>query len=130
MEVRTLEDLVRFDPEKKQKIPVFDSPHMYYDLYTLMPGQLQRPFVFKKADKIIYVLSGTLQVRVGEESAELRAGQAVRIPAGTVNSMENTGQENVVALVVVAPHPECAERKKRRQKKPAPRGTGSEGSRG
>ncbi len=116
MEVKTLNDLIRFDPEKKQKIPVFDSPHMYYDLYTLMPGQLQKPFVFKKADKMIYVLEGSLQVTVGGETAEVRAGQAVRVPAGAINSMKNVGPENVVALVAVAPHPECAERKKRRKR--------------
>ena len=117
MEVRTLKDLIRFDPEKKQKIPVFDSPHMYYDLYTLMPGQLQRPFVFKRADKIIYVLEGSLRVSVAGETADLEAGQALRVPAGAVNSMENATGEPAVALVVVAPHPECAERKKKRRQK-------------
>ena len=119
MEVKTLRDLVRFDPEKKQKIAVFDSPQMYYDLYTLMPGQLQKPFVFKKADKIIYVLEGKLQVTIEGETATLEPGQAVRVPAGAVNSMKNEGPENVVALVVVAPHPECAERKKRRKQSAA-----------
>ncbi len=116
MQIRTLSDLVRFDPEKKQKIPVFDSPHMYYDLYTLLPGQLQRPFAFKKADKIVYVLQGRLRVTVGGESAELRAGQVVRVPAGQVNAMENAADEPAVALVVVAPHPECAERRKQRKR--------------
>ncbi len=116
MEIRTLNDLVRFDPEKKQKIAVFDSPHMYYDLYALLPGQLQKPFVFKKADKIIYLLEGTLRVSVAGEQADLQPGQAVRIPAGAVNSLENVSGEPAVALVVVAPHPECAERKKRRKK--------------
>jgi len=113
MQIRTLSDLVRFDPGKKQKIPVFDSPHMYYDLYTLLPGQLQRPFAFKKADKIVYVLQGKLRVTVGGESAELRAGQAVRVPAGRVNALENAADEPAVALVVVAPHPDCARRKKK-----------------
>lgn len=115
MEIRTLAELVRFDPEKKQKIAVFDSPYLYYDLYTLLPGQLQKPFAFKAADKIVYVLEGSLRLRVGEEEADLAAGQAVRVPAGAVNSMKNEGPENVVALVVVAPHPRCAERKKKRR---------------
>lgn len=113
MEIRTLDELVRFDPEKKQKIPVFDSPHLYYDLYTLLPGQLQKPFAFKKADKIVYVLRGRLRLRVAGETAELRAGQAVRVPAGSVNAMENASRDPAVALVVVAPHPECSRKKKR-----------------
>ncbi len=113
MEIRTLEDLVRFDPEKKQKIPVFDSPHMYYDLYTLLPGQLQKPFAFRRADKVVYVLRGRLRMTINNETADLRAGQAVRVPAGQTNSLENTADEPAVALVVVAPHPECARKKKR-----------------
>jgi len=115
VEVRTLKDLVRFDAEKKQKIAVFDSPHMYYDLYTLLPGQLQKPFAFKKADKVVLVLEGVLRLRVNGEEADLHSGQAARIPAGALNSMENAAEEPVVALVVVAPHPQCAARKKRRK---------------
>ncbi len=113
MEVRTLRELVRFDVERKQKIPVFDSPHLYYDLYTLLPGQRQRPFAFKRSDKIVYVLEGVLRASVDGEQADLTAGQALWIPAGAVNSLENAGREPVVALVVVAPHPECAKRKKK-----------------
>ncbi|WP_287408381.1 cupin domain-containing protein [Oceanithermus sp.] len=114
MEVRTLRELVRFDAEKKQKIPIFDSPQLYYDLYTLLPGQRQRPFAFKRSDKIVYVLEGVLRASVDGESADLAAGQALRVPAGAVNSLENAGDEPVVALVVVAPHPECAKRRKKR----------------
>src|ERR1051326_4589872 len=42
MEMRKLEDLIRFSDEKMQKLPVFDSAKYFCDLYCLKPGQDQR----------------------------------------------------------------------------------------
>ena len=114
MEVRTLRELVRFDAERMRKVPIFESPHLYHDLCTLSPGRWQRPFAIKRSDKIIDVLKGALRAYVDGEQADLTAGQALCVFAGAVNSLENAGREPVVALVVVAPHPGYAKRKKKR----------------
>ena len=39
MEIKDLRSLVRYNPEKMAKIPVFESDKMFFDLYALLPGQ-------------------------------------------------------------------------------------------
>ncbi len=39
MEFRKIDEIVRFSDEKMQKLPVFDSPKYFCDLYCLNPGQ-------------------------------------------------------------------------------------------
>ena len=57
MEVRRLQDLIRFSDDKMQKVPVFDSPKYFCDLYCLKPGQDQRIHSHAESDKIYYVLA-------------------------------------------------------------------------
>ncbi|WP_457628846.1 cupin domain-containing protein [Oceanithermus sp.] len=105
MEIRTLEELAWFDAEKMQKIPVFDSPYLFYDLYTLLPGQMQKVHAHEGSDKIYLVLAGEVRVQVGEEQATLTSGQATRAPAGEPHGVWNAGEKPAVLLVVMAPRP-------------------------
>ncbi|HGY10678.1 MAG TPA: cupin domain-containing protein [Oceanithermus profundus] len=105
MEIRVLEELVEFNPEKMKKIPVFDSEHMFYDLYALLPGQMQKVHAHEESDKVYLVLAGEARVQVGEEQATLTTGQAVRAPAGAPHGVWNASEQPVVLLVVMAPKP-------------------------
>ena len=105
MEIRALEELTEFSAEKMRKIPVFDSPYMFYDLYTLLPGQMQKVHVHEGSDKGYLVLGGEVRVQVGEEQATLTGGQAVRAPAGEQHGVWNAGEKPAVLLVVMAPKP-------------------------
>lgn len=105
MEIRVLEELTEFSAEKMRKIPVFDSPYMFYDLYTLLPGQMQKVHVHEGSDKVYLVLGGEVRVQVGEEQATLIGGQAVRAPAGEQHGVWNAGEKPAVLLVVMAPKP-------------------------
>ena len=49
---------------------------------TINAGQSNPPHVHANADEVIYVLSGSCEQRVGRESVILKAGDALRIPAG------------------------------------------------
>lgn len=105
MEIRVLEELTEFSADKMRKIPVFDSPYMFYDLYTLLPGQMQKVHVHEGSDKVYLVLGGEVRVQVGEEQATLTGGQAVRAPAGEQHGVWNAGEKPAVLLVVMAPKP-------------------------
>ena len=105
MEIRLLEEMVEFDQVKMKKIPVFDSERMFYDLYALLPGQMQKVHAHEGSDKVYLVLAGEARVQVGEEQATLTTGQAVRAPAGEPHGVWNAGERPVVLLVVMAPRP-------------------------
>ena len=59
MESRRVEEEISFSEEKMQKNSLFDSPHLFYDAYCLLPGQAQKVHAHEGSDKIYYVLRGT-----------------------------------------------------------------------
>src|SRR5829696_3302220 len=105
MESRTVSDVVEFSEEKMKKNALFDSPHLFYDAYCLLPGQSQKVHAHEGSDKVYYVLQGTGRFTVGEEERELGEGSAVIARAGDSHGVRNETQENLVILVTMAPRP-------------------------
>jgi len=105
MDTVTLEKRRAFAAEKLTKVPLFDSPHMLFDLYCLMPGQAQAPHRHDDADKVYVVLEGEALVQVGDEQELLPEGSAVLAPAGLDHGVRNESSSNVVLLVTMAPRP-------------------------
>ncbi len=105
MEIRDLKKLARFSEEKLLKIPVFDSEHMFLDLYALLPGQAQRVHAHEGSDKVYVVLEGEVVVRVGEEEALLAPGMAALAPARAPHGVRNESASPALLLVVMAPRP-------------------------
>jgi mannose-6-phosphate isomerase-like protein (cupin superfamily) len=105
METRSVSDAVAFSEEKMQKNAIFDSPHLFYDAYCLLPGQSQKVHAHEGSDKVYYVLQGTGRFIVGEEERDLGAGNAVISRAGDSHGVSNETQENLVILVTMAPRP-------------------------
>jgi quercetin dioxygenase-like cupin family protein len=95
----------RFSDEKMQKVALFETPRFFCDIYCLEPGQAQKPHRHDGSDKVYAVLEGRARVTVGDDSAELGAGDAVLCPAGAEHGIENAGADRVAVLVFVAPHP-------------------------
>ena len=62
-----------------------------------------RPHYQKVSDEIYFVLRGRGKITVGDETRELKEGDVVAIPKGTVHGFENTGPEP--CLVVFASGP-------------------------
>lgn len=105
MEVTTLADHQRFDAAKMQKNALFTSPHMFFDLYCLEPGQAQKVHAHEGADKVYLVIAGTARVTVGEQEAELGPGQAVIARAGEPHGVRNASDARLTCLVTMAPPP-------------------------
>ena len=105
MEIRTVADSVAFSEEKMKKNSLFDSPHLFYDAYCLLPGQAQKVHAHEDSDKVYYVLRGTGRFTVGEEDRELGEGDAVIARAGDPHGVRNEAQEDLVLLVTMAPRP-------------------------
>src|ERR1051326_1346419 len=105
MEVRKLQELVRFADDKMQKVPLFDSAKYFCDLYCLKPGQDQRIHSHAESDKIYYVLQGKGTFHIGGEEQELGPGEIVVARAGDPHGVRNAASEDLVLLVFMIPRP-------------------------
>lgn len=105
MQIVTVGARAKFADEKMQKVVLFETDRMFFDLYCLKAGQAQKSHAHAGSDKIYYVLGGRATVRVGEEQKELVAGQAVLAPAGAEHGVTNAADEPLTLLVFMAPKP-------------------------
>ena len=105
MEVRRIEDLIRFSDEKMQKVPLFDSAKYFCDLYCLKSGQDQRIHSHAESDKIYFVLRGKGRFHIAGEERELSSGEAVIAKQGQDHGVKNSAAEDLVVLVFMTPRP-------------------------
>ena len=92
--------------------PDRDPAKIHYSLAVawLAPGARSRAHRLKTAE-VYYLVRGTGLMHIGEEAAEVTAGDAVYIPPGSVQWLENTGKEEIELLCIVDPawRPEAEE---------------------
>jgi mannose-6-phosphate isomerase-like protein (cupin superfamily) len=105
LESKRIADAASFSEEKMQKNVLFDSEHLFYDLYCLLPGQAQKVHAHDGSDKVYYVLRGTGRFTVGDEERDLGPGHAVIARAGEQHGVRNESGEELVLLVTMAPRP-------------------------
>lgn len=105
MDSKPINGAISFSEEKMKKNALFDSPHLFYDLYCLLPGQQQKVHAHEGSDKVYCVLEGIGRVTVGDEERDLERGHAVIAPAGEPHGVRNETDENLVLLVTMAPRP-------------------------
>jgi mannose-6-phosphate isomerase-like protein (cupin superfamily) len=87
------------------KVPLFESERLLFDLYCLRPGQAQRVHRHDDADKVYVVAEGEALFEVGGEQELLPEGTAVIARAGESHGVRNESTSNVVLLVAMAPRP-------------------------
>ncbi len=66
------------------------------------PGEKTLPHRLSSTE-VYYILEGRGRMRVGEEHAEVGTGDAIVVPAGEVQSIENTGAGGLSFLCIVDP---------------------------
>jgi mannose-6-phosphate isomerase-like protein (cupin superfamily) len=62
-----------------------------------------------KTEEIYYILSGEARMRIGQEIAAVRPGDAIAIPPGLPHQITNTGRGPLVFLCCCAPAYEHAD---------------------
>jgi mannose-6-phosphate isomerase-like protein (cupin superfamily) len=84
--------------------PDHDPAEMRYSLACawLAPGARSRTHRLKTAE-VYYLVRGTGTMHIGEEAAEVMAGDAVYIPPGSVQWFENAGKDEIEFLCIVDP---------------------------
>lgn len=53
METRRLETAIAFSEEKMRKNSLFETEHLYCDLYCLLPGQFQKIHAQVKSQDVV-----------------------------------------------------------------------------
>ncbi len=69
---------------------------------VIKPGQRTHPHRLKTSE-IYYFLRGKGIMHVGQETAGVRAGQAIYVPPHSIQFLENTGKSDCVFLCLVDP---------------------------
>jgi len=105
MEDRNVQQIMAFSPEKMKKIGLFDTRHLFCDVYCFEPGQIQKPHTHQESDKVYYVLEGKGIFKIGGQEKELGEQQITLAPAGIEHGVTNHGNQRLVLLVFMAPNP-------------------------
>lgn len=105
MIVHHIARLAEFDESKMGKVPLASGSHVYAGLNCFLPGQEHAAHVHADQDKLYFVLEGSGDAQVGDETQEVRRGDLILAPAGVPHGLKNTGLEPLVVLVVFAPPP-------------------------
>ena len=98
-------DHVGANPAKVFKSTMFRSDHLMLGLNCLNPGQAQHPHVHGGQDKFYFVVEGTGEFVVGDETQKAGEGSVVWAPADVSHGVVNTGTGRLVLLVGIAPWP-------------------------
>ncbi len=76
----------------------------FFQFEAIVPsGGGPPPHIHRREDETFYVVSGELEVLVGESTYVAKAGDFVFIPRGTVHRFQNVGEGTAVQLVTFVP---------------------------
>jgi quercetin dioxygenase-like cupin family protein len=66
---------------------------------TIAPGQANPPHWHPNCDEVLHVVRGHIMHRVGDKEYEMKTGDTVSIPEGTIHNARNIGQEDAILMV-------------------------------
>ncbi|MDY0388579.1 MAG: cupin domain-containing protein [Methanolobus sp.] len=91
-------------PNKINAIRLYDHDNAQVIHMTIPAGEALKPHI-TPVDVFFYVLEGTLDVLVGEETIAVGKDNLVESPKGIIHCLSNNSQSIARVLVVKAPKP-------------------------
>lgn len=79
--------------------PLGNSTTMTVGKATIPPKSENPPHWHPNTDEVLHVLQGHIMHRVGDKEYEMKAGDTVTIPEGTIHNARNIGSEDAVLFV-------------------------------
>lgn len=105
MKIVNWKDLEIIDtPHKTDVRRLYDHENAQVMHITLQPGQSLKPHI-TPVDVFFYILEGTVDVRVGDETIPVKADSLVESPKDIIHSLANTSDSQARIMVVKAPRP-------------------------
>jgi quercetin dioxygenase-like cupin family protein len=83
-------------------VDIHESEHMVSRVMRLAPGAAIKEHYHPNFDETFFVHAGTLKMRLDDKEHDLRTGDTVILPAGTIISGSNTGSGEAVLVIVWA----------------------------
>jgi quercetin dioxygenase-like cupin family protein len=105
MFVKQAAGLATFSPERMTKSTLVKGDFLFAGLNSFEPGQQHAPHAHDGQDKLYVVLQGSGEIRIGEKTELLAAGDVALAPSGVVHSIRNPGPDRLVVMAVLAPPP-------------------------
>ena len=88
-----------YDPN----VPNFCMQGMLYFAHAMLQsGHAYEGHVHDDHEEVYYIISGTGEIQVGDETRTFRDGDAIYIPIGKEHSIKNTGEDFVVFIAFAA----------------------------
>jgi mannose-6-phosphate isomerase-like protein (cupin superfamily) len=69
---------------------------------TLGPGKEIEAHI-DPMEEIYFIMSGEVEMTVGDETRRVKPGDAIWIPTGSSHSLHNTGKEDCFLLIIASP---------------------------
>lgn len=93
-----------FGLEMTRRVRSTDTNGAFFAVeFDLPAGEEIPPHVHHNEEEVLYVVSGEIESRVGDERVTAPAGACHSIPRGTVHAQANHGTEPATLLVVFSP---------------------------
>jgi quercetin dioxygenase-like cupin family protein len=83
-------------------VDIHESEFMVSRVMRLSPGAAIKEHYHPNFDETFFVHAGTLKLRLDDKEHEVRAGDTVIMPAGTIISGTTTGNDEAVLVIVWA----------------------------
>jgi quercetin dioxygenase-like cupin family protein len=81
-----------------------ETNNAFFQFEAIVPqGGGPPPHVHSREDESFYIVSGSLQILLGDKTYQAKRGDFVYIPRGTVHQFKNVGGDSAVQLVTFVP---------------------------
>jgi quercetin dioxygenase-like cupin family protein len=105
MFLKQINTLATYSPGGMGKSTLAQGPYLFAGLNAFEPGQEHAAHSHAGQDKLYLVLEGSGEVRIGDQTRTLSAGDAAFAASGVMHSVRNTGDSRLVVLAVLGPPP-------------------------
>jgi quercetin dioxygenase-like cupin family protein len=70
---------------------------------VVLPGGEAPPHIHHREDETFYLIEGSLELRVGDDTFVAQPGDYMKVPRGTVHALRNVGERTARVLVTFVP---------------------------